>query len=105
MDGWMNGWMDGGMDGWRDGWMDGGMDGWMDGWVDGGMDGGMDGWMDGGMERGRSIEQEERAADAWMSASLMETWIKTQTDRKTCVQDGHREIEQDIERNKTSGWR
>jgi len=38
MDGWVEGWMGGGMNGWRDGWVGGGMNGeaWTgEGWLDG----------------------------------------------------------------------
>ena len=38
------------MEGWRDGWRDGGTEGRRDGGTEGGRDGGMEGWRDGGME-------------------------------------------------------
>ena len=33
MDGWMDGWREGGMDGWMEGGRDGGKDGWMEGMI------------------------------------------------------------------------
>ena len=44
MEGWSEGWRDGGMEGGMEGLRDGGMEGGMEGGRDGGMEGGMEGW-------------------------------------------------------------
>ena len=47
MDGWVDGWVGGGVGGWMDAWVGGWVDGWIYEWMGGWMDGCVGGWMNG----------------------------------------------------------